>query len=364
MLLMAISSFVLALLPTYEQFGALASAALLIVRLLQGLAHGGESGVSYTYMAEIAPAEKRGLWSSFVYVGVTLGVMAATALGALLTSILPGEGMQEWGWRIGFALGGVLGLFALWMRRRAVETEAFEAQKREEETSSAMTEVAPKLTRKDVVRIALRIVSISVGLNVCYYTWITFMPSVAISQHGMDASGAFTMSLTAQAIALVLIPLFGGLSDRIGRKPIVFAHGLSIVLFAIPIAMILGSAPWTLFVAQMMGIVSYALMASIYAAVVSEQAPTRVRAMTVGVVTSLSVAIFGGTGPYLNTWLQSIGYGWMFNVYIMVLGCVVIIGSALIRESKGVSLADAERRALGTAEVEPTLDEGESVAVK
>lgn len=342
MLILAGSSFALAILPTYEQVGFWASVLLLVARLVQGVAHGGEVGVSYTYVAEIAPKEKRGLWSSSVYVAVTVGVMAATAIAAALTGILSKTDMVDWGWRIGFALGGLLGVFALWMRRKAIETEAFVAEKATEAEVPTETPHV-KLSRRQITLIALRIVTMSVGINVGYYTWVTFMPSVAISQHGMDATSAFVMSLIAQAITLLLLPLFGQLSDRFGRKPMALAHGVSIVLFAFPIAAILGGAPWTLFVAQMLGLIAWALMGAQYPAVVAEQAPTRVRALTVGVVTSLSVAIFGGSGPYLNTWLQSIGQGWVFNAYMVFLGVVCIIGSFLIRETKGIDLTSLEQ---------------------
>ncbi|MGF6093890.1 coniferyl-alcohol dehydrogenase [Pseudomonas sp. 18175] len=120
MLMLAISSLGIALIPDYQSIGLYASAALLFFRLMQGLAHGGETGVSYTYVAEIAPSKHRGLWSSSVYVGVTLGVMAATAVAATLTWLLGAQAMGDYGWRIGFALGGVLGIYALFLRRGAL----------------------------------------------------------------------------------------------------------------------------------------------------------------------------------------------------------------------------------------------------
>lgn len=347
MMILAGSSFVLAILPTYDQIGFWASVLLVLTRLVQGVAHGGEVGVSYTYVAEIAPKERRGLWSSSVYFAVTVGVMAATAIAAILTALLADGDMAQWGWRIGFALGGVLGIFALWMRRSAVETEAFTEEKAADTAGSPAVDL--KLTRRQIALIALRIVTMSVGINVGYYTWVTFMPSVAIAQHGMDPSGAFVMSLAAQAVVLVLLPLFGYLSDRLGRKPIAMAHGIAIVAFAFPIALILGVAPWTLFVAQLLGLIAWALMGAQYPAVVAEQAPTRVRALTVGVVTSLSVAIFGGTGPYLNTWLQSIGQGWIFNLYMVLLGLICITGSLIIRETKGIDLKTLDQEFTATA---------------
>lgn len=333
MAILAGSSLLLAVLPTYGQTGIWASALLVLVRIVQGFAHGGEVGVIYTYVAEVAPPRRRGLWSSSVYMSITVGVMSATLLATVLTGVLGRDAMMAWGWRIGFAVGGVLGLFALWMRRNAVETEAFQS-------AEALTKKQEdRLSRSQITVIAARIVALSVGINVGYYTWVTFMPSVAITRYDMSPSTAFAMSLLAQAAVLVALPVFGYLSDTLGRKPMALAHGVAIVVLAFPIARILGNAPWTLFTAQLLGLFAWALMGAMYPALIAEQVPTRVRAVVVGTVASLSVAIFGGTGPYLSTWLQSINREWMFQAYVMALGVVCILGALSIRESRGVDLA-------------------------
>lgn len=336
---LALTSLAVAVLPTFEQIGVWASALLVVVRLTQGLAHGGEVGVSYTYVAEIAPNDKRGLWSSSVYVAVTVGVMAATASAAILTALLSADSMGSWGWRIGFAIGGVLGIFALYLRRAAVESETFT-----DVVDQAESEVvpAPKITLREVAPIALRIIMFSAGISVGFYVWVTFAPSNAITNHGMNPTSAFVASLASQAVILVLLPLFGALSDRIGRKPMVFAHGAAIVILAFPIAAILGSAAWTLFVAQLLGLIIWALVGAVYPALVSEQAPTRIRASTVGFVTSLSVAIFGGTGPYLMTWLNSTGHGWIFTLYLVAIGFLGIAAAFVIRETKGINLSELD----------------------
>ena len=264
---------------------------------------------------------------------ITVGVMSATLLATVLTGALGRDAMMAWGWRIGFAVGGVLGLFALWMRRNAVETEAFQS------AETSIEKRPERLSRRQITVIAARIVALSVGINVGYYTWVTFMPSVAITRYDMSPSTAFAMSLLAQAAVLVALPVFGYLSDTLGRKPMALAHGVAIVLLAFPIARILGDAPWTLFAAQLLGLFAWALMGAMYPALIAEQVPTRVRAVVVGTVASLSVAIFGGTGPYLSTWLQSIDREWMFQVYVMALGVVCILGALSIKESRGVDLA-------------------------
>ncbi|MBB4038818.1 MHS family alpha-ketoglutarate permease-like MFS transporter [Microvirga flocculans] len=330
---MALASLMIALIPSYESIGIWASVLLLVARLLQGLAHGGESGVSYAYVAEISPPQHRGLWASSVFVSVTLGVMAATFLGIVLTSAFSKEEMMSYGWRIGFAVGGLLGIVAFYMRRAAHESPIYSNK------SASKAEARP-LTGQEKLQILLKVVFFSASSNVAYYTWVTFAPSMAISAHGMDANGAFIASLCAQIITLLLLPFFGHLADRFGRKPMVFLYGLGIMVAPFPVNAILGSEPWTLFVSQGLGLAVWALIASIYPALIAEQIPTQQRALGVGFLSSLSVAIFGGTAPYLNTWLNSIGMSWVFSVYIMVLGLLAVIAAMMIRETKGVPLSE------------------------
>lgn len=167
MCLVALGSLGIAVLPTFESVGAWASVMLFMLRLLQGLAHGGETGVSFTYVAEIAPAKSRAFWSSAVYISVLVGVIAATGVAALLTSILSAEAMNAWGWRVGFALGGGLGIYALILRRGASESHAFEKQVLEDEKSATR----PRLTQRQIWIIARNIVMISAVVNAAYYTW-------------------------------------------------------------------------------------------------------------------------------------------------------------------------------------------------
>lgn len=331
MLLLALSSIGIALIPTYEQVGLAASGLLLGLRLLQGLAHGGEAGVSYTYVAEIAPAHRRGLWSSSVFVSVSVGVMVATALAAALAAGLGSQAMNAYGWRIGFAVGGLVGLYALVLRRNAEESEVFE------ENKGGKTQARIPTAQK--VRIAVHIVMLSAASNIAYYTWVTFAPATAIAK-GMDAAGAYKASLCAQLLCLLWLPVCGWLADRIGRKPVVMAWGVAVMLVTYPISTMVTTEPVSLFLAQGLGLAAWSLIASIYPAIISEQVPTQARAQGVGLVSSFSVAIFGGTAPYLNTYLNASGNAWIYPAYVMALGLLAVIAGFLIRETRGVDLAD------------------------
>ncbi|MBP6018916.1 MAG: MFS transporter [Burkholderiaceae bacterium] len=336
MCLLALTSLGIALIPTYESIGVFASILLMVCRLIQGLAHGGESGVAYTYVAEIAPPEKRGLWSSSVFVSVTLGVMAATALAAILTGALGKEAMEDWGWRAGFAVGALLGVYALFLRRSAAESDVFEQHSKEEKA----THSTKKISTGQALRIARNIVFFSAASNATYYTWVTFAPATAIATKGMDPSGAYIASLLAQLVCLIWLPICGWLSDKYGRKPMVKAFGLGVACVVIPVSLIVTDQPWTLFVAQVLGLGMWALLAAIYPAIVAEQVPTQARAMGVGFVSSLSVAIFGGTAPYLNTWLTSIGHAWIYSAYVISLGLLAFVAGFLIKETARVDLSE------------------------
>lgn len=332
MVLMGVGSGLIAVMPTYESIGVWASLGLFAARLIQGIAHGGESGNAYTYLAEIAPKDKRGLWGSSIMFTVTVGVMAATALGALLTSLLAADSMHDWGWRIAFGIGAVLALFALFVRRRAEESQYFEDAK--EEPASAKTPAS----KKHLTIIAIRIVLLTSLTMVLYYTWMSFFSAYAISSKGMNENGAYLASLGAQVVALIALPLWGALSDRIGRKKQLRIWSLAVMVVVFPVSWILTDEPWTLFIAQSLALVVWAAQASIHSTVMAEQAPTEARSTSVGVWSSVGAALTGGTAPYLNTWLTGLGLEWVFSLYIIVLAVVTLITLRFIPETAGVPM--------------------------
>ena len=191
MLLMGAGSLMIALIPSYDSIGVWASVLLLTARLAQGIAHGGESGNAYTYLAEIAPAKKRGLWGSSIMMTMLLGIMAATALSILLTSVFPKAEMLEYGWRYAFAAGALLAIFALYLRSQAAESGFFVEAK-------ATHGSARTVTKRQLTIIAVRILMLSLLTNVLYYTWVSFASSFTISGKGMDPNGAYIATFAAQ----------------------------------------------------------------------------------------------------------------------------------------------------------------------
>lgn len=338
MSLMAGASLAIALLPTYASVGALASMLLVVARLLQGLAHGGESGISYTYVAEIAPDARRGLWSSTVIISVTVGTTLATLTALLLTSLFPPSQMEAFGWRIGFAIGALLGIYAFYLRRAAKESPVFD-----HEHDAAEGAPRPRLSARAIVRLVATLIFMQSGANIAYYTWVTFAPAFAVSQHGMDPTGAYVASSLALVGVLFVMPFYGWLSDKIGRRPMLFTYGLAMAIVVFPIQWVVTSQPWTLFVGQTIGLLVWAMASTIFAATAAEQLPTRFRSFGIGFISSLSVALFGGTAPYLNAWLSSVGFSWVFSVWLAFLGLLAVAASFMIREGAGKSLQELDR---------------------
>ena len=329
---MSAASLLIALIPGYDTIGVWASVLLLVARLLQGFAHGGESGVSYTYVSEIAPPEHRGLWSSSVFAAVTVGVMLATVLGAVFNAVLGADVVADYGWRIAFVIGAVFGLLVLILRRSAVETEEFESA-----VESADVHATPEWSAGRKFKAGLLVIMLAGGHNCAYYVWAIFASSVAISR-GMEPSAAFTASLLAQGVAIIALVGWAHLSDRIGRRPLMIAFGVSAIVAFYPLSAMISDDPWTLFVAQAGGMTIWAMGAGMYPGLISELFPTRIRATSVAIGTSISVALFGGTAPYLMTWTAQIDASWSFFVWTSALAALAIVGAALMKETKGTDL--------------------------
>lgn len=319
MLLMAGASLLIAFIPSYEAIGSWASALLLCARLIQGFAHGGETTTSYAYIAEIAPPKRRGLWSSTVFFAVGSGSLLATFYMALLTSVLSVEEMQQWGWRIPFATGGVLAVVALWLRRNMMESE--------HSPSASHHSLQAPWSRGQVVQHGVRLFLYEAGATLTYYTWVTSASIYAMTVKGMDPHSAFMMSCVAQVIYLAFLPVCGWLSDHWGRKVCALISLLGIAATLFPLWGMISSEPWTLMVAQTAGLMLVAFITGCKPASISEQIPTRYRTRMFGVCISLGVAVFGGTASYLTTWLYSQQIGWMFNVYLIV---VAVIASGVV----------------------------------
>ncbi len=336
MVMMGLASLMIAFIPSYGEIGAWASAFLLIARLVQGFAHGGEAATSYAYVAEIAPPKRRGLWSSMSFFAVGAGSLTATLFLLLLNVVYSDAEMYEWVWRIPFAIGGGLAFFALYLRRNMLETYIEDDETVQVHETEQVEEVNWPLSK--IMVSGFQLFWYEAGSTLTFYTWVTCAPIYAIGIQKMPAQEAFMMSCIAQVIYLIFLPFQGLLSDYIGRKnnTLITYIGSSLLLF--PLWALMSNEPWTLLVAQTIGLLTMGFLMSCKPAAMSEQVPTKYRTKLFGVFMSLAITVFGGTASYINTWLYSIDKGWMFNAYLIAVSAIAAIAVLTWKNNTGVDL--------------------------
>ncbi|WP_420037560.1 MFS transporter [Streptomyces sp. cg28] len=310
-LLMGCSSLLVGITPTYAAVGVLAPIVLVLARLLQGLSVGGEFAASTTFLVESAGPGRRGLFSSFQYVSTSIGQLIASGVAALLVSILAEGQMDGWGWRVPFLAGAVLSLVGFWIRQGAQETRA---QRQERPGLFDALRQHP--------RQSLLICGITAGGTLAYYTWTSYLPTYAELNTDIDKSQALLAGTISLAFFALLQPVGGMLSDRFGRKPLLLFFGLGFALMSVPLLHTLTGSFGSLLLTQCAGMVLLTGFTSISAAVNAEVFPARVRAAGIGFPYSLTVALFGGTAPYMGTWFKEIGHSGLFPWYVAVL-CLV-----------------------------------------
>lgn len=335
MLIMAGSCLAIGLLPTYAAIGGWASGLLLLFRCIQGFAHGGESATSTTYLAEIAPMGRRGLWGSASGVAIIGGSILAFVISALLATVFGDDAMESWGWRVPFLLGGLLAVVVLWMRRSMTESDVFDEAKAKDETV-----VTNPAERRKLIIAVIRMIAFTSGVTCVNYVWMSYMSTYAISSQGMGTSAAYWAASIGQLASLIALPFMGALSDRIGRKPMVFAFAVLGLVTTIPFALFVDDRPWTLAITVAASLIIWAMAQGMVPALNAENYSTKVRSRGIGFSYSLSVAVFGGTAPYLNQLFVNLGVPWVFYVYVMALCVVTLITGFLFKETKSVHLND------------------------
>ncbi|PST82253.1 alpha-ketoglutarate transporter [Pedobacter yulinensis] len=319
-LLMSFGSLLICFTPTYNSIGLAAPVLLLLARLLQGLSVGGEYGVSATYLSEMANAKNRGFYSSFQYVTLIGGQLIALGIQLLLQKMILSETqLQEWGWRIPFFIGAVLSLVALRLRSLLDETRAFQA--------SAEYNPSQRGSMKALLghpREVLTVVGLTLGGTLAFYTYTTYMQKFLVNTVGMTKGDATLLSFISLLAFALLQPVFGALSDRIGRKPLLIGFGVAGTLFTVPLLTGLSRATSQLeaFCMLMIALVIVSGYTSINAVVKAELFPARIRALGVGLPYALTVAIFGGSAEYLALYFKHAGNEHYFFWYITA--CIFI----------------------------------------
>jgi MFS transporter, MHS family, alpha-ketoglutarate permease len=319
-LLMSFGSLMIALSPGYDTIGIFAPLLLLVARLLQGLSVGGEYGTSATYLSEVALASKRGFYSSFQYVTLIGGQLLAVGLQLLLQRIfLTSEQLHEWGWRIPFIIGAILSLIALYLRQHLHETAAFVNQQKR-----AVNKRNPLKELFKHPRAIGTVVGLTMGGTIAFYTYSTYMQKFLVNTTGLSKDESTLLTFCSLLLFALIQPLFGGLSDRIGRRPLLIAFGVLGTICTIPLFTALRSADSLVatFLLLMSALIIVSGYTAINAVVKAELFPVEVRALGVGLPYSVTVAVFGGTAEYLALWMKQLGHEEWYYYYVT--GCIFI----------------------------------------
>jgi len=336
--LMSFGSLAIAVCPTYAQIGVMAPILLYTARIVQGLSLGGEYGSSATYLSEIADRKHRGFYSSFQYVTLIGGQVTAVGVLLLLQQVfLTSAELKAWGWRIPFVIGALLSVVGALMRRTLPETEQFERTKNADRKGSTLVSLVKNYPRE----VAL-VLGLTMGGTAAFYTWTTYVQKfLKLSVKLTDSQTTF-VTLSALIFAMVLQPIYGAISDKIGRKPVLMAFGILGTVCTVPLLMALHDAKSPLICLLLVG-AAWMIVAgytSINAVVKAELFPAEVRATGVAVPYALMVATFGGTVDYIALWFKDRGTESYFYYYLSGVIFLSLLIYATMRDTKKTSLID------------------------
>ncbi|AKC86951.1 MFS transporter [Pseudoxanthomonas suwonensis] len=326
-LMMCAGSLVIAFTPGYASIGVAAPVLLVLARLLQGLSVGGEYGTSATYLSEMASREHRGFWSSFQYVTLVMGHLIALAVLIVLQQVLAPEQLREWGWRIPFAIGALAALVALWLRRNMAETESFQRSEADDSAEHQRSQGTLRVLLQHP-RALLTVVGLTMGGTLAFYTYTTYVHKFLVNSAGLSTQAAALVNASTLFVFMLLQPLVGALSDRIGRRPVLIAFGVLGTLMTVPILGRLQTVqgPGEAFWLVMLALVVLSGYTAINAVVKAELFPVEVRALGVGLPYALTVALFGGTAESVALWFKRIGVESGFYWYVTAcIACSLVV---------------------------------------
>ena len=342
-LLMSFGSLLIAVTPSYNSIGIAAPVLLLIARLLQGLSVGGEYGTAATYLSEMATKGRRGFYSSFQYVTLIGGQLIALGIQLLLQNVfLTNEQMHNWGWRIPFFIGAVLSFIAFYLRSNMDETEAFKKTSQAEKKKSGSLRALLHHPRA-----VATVVGLTLGGTLAFYTYTTYMHKFLVNTVHLTKEKSTLLTFISLFMYAAIQPLFGMLSDRIGRRPLLIGFGVLGTICTIPILTTLSHTTdlWNAFFLMMAALLIVSGYTSINAIVKAELFPAEIRALGVGFPYAVTVALFGGTAEYFALGFKNAGHEEWYYWYVT--GCIFIslLVYLFMKDTKNTSLIerDSER---------------------
>jgi MHS family proline/betaine transporter-like MFS transporter len=340
MIMMALGTFAIGLIPSYERIGLWAPVLLLLARLLQGFSTGGEYGGAATFIAEYSTDARRGQMGSWLEFGTLGGYIAGAGAVTALTSLLTATQMLDWGWRVPFLIAGPLGLLGLYMRMKLEETPAFRAHA---ETMEAAGDT-PRIGLKELVAVhgpqLLKCIGLVLVFNVTDYMLLTYMPSYLTVTLGYSEAKGLLLILIVMLVMMPLNIVGGFFSDKLGRRPMVIGACVAMFLLAIPCMMLVGTGNDLLIFAGLMGLgVALTCFTSTMPSTLPALFYTPVRYSALSIAFNVSVSLFGGTTPLVTAWLvERTGDPLVPAYYLMGAAVIGVITMLFVRETAGLPL--------------------------
>jgi MHS family dicarboxylic acid transporter PcaT-like MFS transporter/MHS family alpha-ketoglutarate permease-like MFS transporter len=298
----------------------------LLARLFQGLSVGGEYGTSATYMSEVALEGRRGFFASFQYVTLIGGQLLAVLVLVILQQVLTSEQLHAWGWRIPFVLGALAALVALYLRKSLSETSTAETRKNKDAGT-----LAGLMKHK---RAFMTVVGFTAGGSLIFYTFTTYMQKYLVNTAGMSAKTSSNVMTVALLVYMLMQPLFGALSDRIGRRTSMLWFGALATVATVPILHALKDVtnPYAAFGLIILALAIVSFYTSISGLIKAEMFPTEVRALGVGLSYAVGNALFGGTAEFVALELKKAGMEPTFYWYVSAMCAVAFVVAYKMRD--------------------------------
>ena len=322
-MLMGISTFIVGMLPTYAQVGVLAPIMLAVCRLLQGISTGGEWGSCMSFLAEHATPHNRGFIVSWSQFSIAVGLLLGSGSGAILSSLLSPEDMIAWGWRLPFLSGILIAAFGLYIRRKIDETPAF----KDCEDAQALVQTPLKTVLKHYKRETILSFGIVIGWTISYWIIMAYMPTYISKVLKFPLSVGLSFNTFLIIIFMIAIPFTGMLADKVGRKPVMVGAALGLIILGYPVFYLLSTTESS--VMFLMGLVVLAVLeamicggATVY---MTEIFPTNIRCSAIAIGYNIAVACFGGTAPFVSTWLISVTGSNLAPTYYLIAGSMVTL---------------------------------------
>ncbi|MCR0981338.1 MFS family transporter [Roseomonas populi] len=327
-LMMCFGSLMIAVLPTYASIGVAAPVLLVVARLIQGLSVGGEYGTSATYMSEVAAQKHRGFFASFQYVTLIGGQLLALLVLVILQGIFPAEEIRAWAWRIPFFIGAAAAIVALFLRRALHETTTKASRSKEGTGTIALLLRHPKPL--------LQVILLTSGGSLAFYTYTTYMQKFLVNTSGFSAERASVTMTFVLFCYMCLQPLFGAISDRVGRRICLILFGLGGAVMTVPLLTMLAGVTSSVsaFAIILGALAVVSLYTSISGVVKAELFPAEIRALGVGLGYAIANSLFGGTAEYVALWFKAQGMESSFFWYVSGLCVLSLLAAISMRDTR------------------------------